>query len=122
MPIDHQDTLSSASTRTGAFGPDTRYFEVVVDAFARKFSLLSFGGKSQQRHYIAVNGLSVEGVSVDGELWDIHQLLRQLFVWEFSEVSELPAPAKPDPEKWLLVDAREVSEQSADSMPDMQLF
>lgn len=117
MPIDHQDALSSASTPTGAFGPDTRYFEVIVDAFASKFSLLSFGGKSQQRHYIAING-----VSVDRELSDIHQLLRQLFVWEFSEVNELPAPAKPDPEKWLLVDAREVSEQSTDSMPDMQLF
>ncbi|WP_026970341.1 hypothetical protein [Aliagarivorans marinus] len=117
MPIDHQDALSSASTPSGAFGSDTRYFEVIVDAFAGKFSLLSFGGKSQQRHYVAVNG-----VSADRELSEIQQLLRQLFVWEFSEVSELPAPAQPDPEKWLLVDAREVNEQSADSIPDMQLF
>ncbi|MDO6687184.1 MULTISPECIES: hypothetical protein [unclassified Agarivorans] len=87
--------------KTTCFNDNTRFFVLTVDFYADSLSLLAFGGD------VIGNLPPTKQVAVNGEVDDLDSFFRTMFIWSFSNISEVDAPSPLNPQDWLLLDANE---------------
>ncbi len=105
MTAQQHNSLSSppggVNTQISNFTDSTRFFELTVDLYADSLSLLAFGGD------VLGNLPPKKLVAVNGQIDNEDAFFKSMFIWTFSDVNEVKAPAKLNPQDWLLLDARE---------------